>query len=265
MFSLEHVTIGGLPLRAGRTPGDGSRPPLLMFNGIGAGIELLAPLAEALPEREVITFDIPGVGGSPPPPLPYRPWHVAWVARRLLKHYGHAQADVLGVSWGGAMAQQFALSASRHCRRLVLCATSGGALMVPGKPEVLLKMATPRRYTDRDYARSIAGDIYGGDCRTNPGVLAGHFKDREHHSRMGYVMQLAAIAGWTSLPWLPLLPQPTLIMAGSDDPLVPLANAKLMHRLIRHSELKVLDCGHMFLLTRLQESAAAIREFLDRP
>ena len=54
-------------------------------------------------------------------------------------------------------------------------------------------------------------------------------------------------------------------MAGADDPLVPLLNAKLMHRLIPGSELRVFDCGHLFLLTRTEASVAAIREFLDRP
>ena len=57
----------------------------------------------------------------------------------------------------------------------------------------------------------------------------------------------------------------TLVMAGSVDPLVPLLNAKLMHMLIPHSELKVFDCGHLFLITRAAESAQAINEFLGRP
>jgi pimeloyl-ACP methyl ester carboxylesterase len=53
-------------------------------------------------------------------------------------------------------------------------------------------------------------------------------------------------------------------MAGRDDPLVPLANAKLMHLLIPRSELELSDCGHLFLLTRTDSSAGAIAEFLDR-
>ena len=66
-------------------------------------------------------------------------------------------------------------------------------------------------------------------------------------------------------PALPRLRQPTLIMAGRHDPLVPAANARLMHLLIPHSELRMLDCGHLFLLTRTAASASAISEFLDRP
>lgn len=265
-FDIQTVNVRGQELRVGRSMGNGDHPPLLMFNGIGANIELLEPLAHALPEREVITFDVPGVGGSPLPALPYRPRHIAYLARDLLGHFGHAQADVLGVSWGGAMAQQFACTASSHCRKLILCATAMGMVMVPAKPDVLWKMATPRRYVNRDYARTIAGDIYGGDCRGNPQVLAGHFEQaKKFNSRQGYYLQLLAGLGWTSVHWLPFLKQPTLIMAGDDDPLVPLVNAHLMHSLIPNSELQVFDCGHMFLLTRRDASVAAIRAFLDRP
>lgn len=265
VFDIQMIKVGAQALRVGRTPGDGRHKPLLIFNGIGANIELLGPLARSLPEREVITFDIPGVGGSPLPMLPYRPRNIVHLASRLLDQIGHQDVDVLGVSWGGAIAQQFAHTAPGRCRRLILCATATGAVMVPASPRVLWKMATPRRYLDRDYARSIVGDIYGGDCRRDRGVLAAHFPQVKFNSRLGYYMQLAAAVGWTSIHWLHRIAQPTLIMAGGDDPLIPLQNARLMKRLIPNSELKVLDCGHLFLLTRIVESTAAIREFLDRP
>ena len=57
-------------------------------------------------------FDVPGVGHSPMPRLPYRLRTLARWAEGVLDHYGHAQADVLGVTWGGAAAQEFARSAS---------------------------------------------------------------------------------------------------------------------------------------------------------
>ena len=49
----------------------------------------------------------------------------------------------------------------------------------------------------------------------------------------GYYYQLISTLGWTSLPWLPKLRPPTLIMAGDDDPIIPVINARIMHRLIR--------------------------------
>ena len=157
--------VHGQMLRVGVRRGERTRPALLLFNGIGASIELVAPFLDAFPGPEVIIFDVPGVGGSPAPTLPYRPWTLARLSARLLDQLGHSQVDVLGVSWGGALAQQFAFQHAKRCRRLVLAATSPGHLMVPGKTTVLLKMATPRRYKDPDYMQRIAGDIYGGVLR----------------------------------------------------------------------------------------------------
>jgi poly(3-hydroxyoctanoate) depolymerase len=140
----------------GRQPGNGGVPRLL-FNGIGGNIELLAPIARAMLGREVITFDVSGVGHSALPSRPYRLRNIARLAAALLERSGHAQADVLGVSWGGAAAQQFARAFASRCR-LILCATAPDVVMVPARPSVLLKMATPRRYISRDYSRSISGD-----------------------------------------------------------------------------------------------------------
>jgi len=263
-FTIETVQVGTQTLRVGRMPGRGG-PPLLMFNGIGGNIELLAPLAAALHGREILLFDVPGVGHSPLPRRPYRLRGVARLAASVLDHYGHAQADVLGISWGGAAAQQFARSFAPRCRRLVLCATAPGVVMLPARPSVLLKMATPRRYMQPDYARSISGDIYGGDFRRDPGLVAELTRHVRWQSRLGYYLQLGAAWGWTSIHWLHQLPQATLIMSGRDDPLVPLSNAKLMQRLIPRSEIELFDCGHLFLLTRTAASARAIAGFLDRP
>jgi poly(3-hydroxyalkanoate) depolymerase len=264
-FETNMLSLDGHTLRVGRQSGKGSGIPLLLFNGIGGNIELLEPVAGWMPEREVITFDIPGVGHSPLPDRPYRLTGIARLATQVLDHFGHAQADVLGVSWGGAVAQQFARSHSERCRRLILCATSTGTIMVPSNPLIALKLATPLRFTNKGYARQVAGDIYGGDFRRSPDLALETFRHVKWQSRLGYYMQLAAAAGWTSVHWLHRLQQPTLVMAGNDDPLVPLLNARLMHALIPHSEMKVFDCGHLFLVTRAKEAALAINEFLDRP
>jgi len=263
-FETNMLSLDGHTLRVGRQSGKGSGIPLLLFNGIGGNIELLEPVAGWMPEREVITFDIPGVGHSPLPDRPYRLTGIARLATQVLDHFGHAQADVLGVSWGGAAAQQFARSHSERCRRLILCATSTGTIMVPSNPLIALKLATPLRFTNKGYARQVAGDIYGGDFRRSPDLASETFRHVKWQSRLGYYMQLAAAAGWTSVHWLHRLQQPTLVMAGNDDPLVPLLNARLMHALIPHSEMKVFDCGHLFLVTRAKEVALAINEFLDR-
>ena len=243
--------------------GDGSaQPPLLLFNGIGANIELVEPFLDALPGPEAIVFDIPGVGGSPAPRMPYRLRNVARLAAKLLDELGHRQVDVLGVSWGGTLAQQFAFQYPRRCRRLVLAATSPGHLMVPAAPSVLLKMATPRRYREPGYMKTVAGQIYGGAFRDSPELAREVLRHVRWSSDYGYYLQLVAAFGWTSLPWLMLLTQPTLVMVGRDDPLVPEANGRILARLIPGARLALVDDGHLFLVTAAKESARHVRAFL---
>jgi poly(3-hydroxyalkanoate) depolymerase len=259
---IDHTHIHGHRIRYGLRPGSRARTPLLILNGLGANIELAAPFIDALADVTVAIFDVPGVGGSPTPPSPYRPSTVARLAEGLLDHLGYGAVDVLGVSWGGAIAQQFAFQHHDRCRRLILAATSPGALMIPAHPSVLLKMATPRRYLDRAHALRIAGDVYGGLFRRDPEAVERTLRHVRFSSRSGYYLQLAAAFGWTSLPWLFMLRQPTLVMAGADDPLVPTANARILQWLIPDARLEILDCGHLFLVTLPEQSARVVDAFL---
>lgn len=254
--------VDGQDLRVGVRQGTSDRPPLLMFNGIGANLELAAPFMEALDDTTGIIFDVPGVGGSPMPMFPYRPSTLARLAKRLAEMLGHEQVDVSGVSWGGGLAQQFAYQYPGVCRKLILAATAPGITMVPGAPNVLMKMASVRRYTDKGYMQSIAAEIYGGDFRKDPTLIGRHAGAMKGASQAGYMLQLLAMTGWTSLPFLWLLRQPTLILAGTDDPLVPVINARMLHAMIPKSRLELLDDGHLFLVTKPVESARMIEAFL---
>jgi poly(3-hydroxyalkanoate) depolymerase len=261
------VTAGGRTLRAAVRPGtDESVPPLLLMNGIGASLEVLQPFVDALDRRRtVVRFDVPGVGGSPRPVVPYNLATFSPVITGMLERLCfHGPVDVLGLSWGGGLAQHFAVQHRRRVRRLVLAATGTGSLMVPAHPRVLARMLTPRRHRDPAYARQIAGDIYGGTMRTDPARAA-----RALHSetrlgpRRGYYYQLAASTGWSSLPFLRLIRQPTLVVVGDDDPIIPLVNARMMARLIPNAQLHVYSGGHIALITEADELAPVIEGFLD--
>lgn len=260
---LGFVTVGLQKLRTAVWRGRGIGRPLLFFNGIGANLEIAQPLAESLPDRDIVTFDLPGIGGSPGPVTPYRPWWVAHAAKTVLLEYGYDRPiDVMGVSWGGGAAQQFAFQYQKRVNRLVLCATSPGALMVPGKIEALSKMADPKRYMDRGYLARNFQTLYGDEPEG-----ASQFSARmSAPSRSGYLYQLMAMMGWSSLPFLPLLPHETLVMAGGRDQIVPLANAKILKFLIRNAELHVVeDGGHLFVLSKAKSVLPVLKTFLDRP
>ncbi|HEV2668781.1 MAG TPA: poly(3-hydroxyalkanoate) depolymerase, partial [Blastocatellia bacterium] len=210
--------------------------------------------------------DAPGVGGSPRPALPYRFWNLACLVVRLLDQLGYREVDALGVSWGGGLAQQFAIQHPSRCRKLILAATSAGALMVPGRPSIISKLLSPRRYLDPSYLARIAPEIYGGEYRHNPDLARSYAYERQagQPNWLGYYYQLFAALGWTSLPWLPLLRQPTLILAGNDDPIAPVINARILASLIPQAQLHIVNSGHLFLVTRAQEVAPIIKQFLRR-
>jgi poly(3-hydroxyalkanoate) depolymerase len=262
---LRMLSVRGRILRVAVREGDPDLPPLLLCNGIGVSLELLQPFVDALDRRRpVIRFDMPGVGGSPAPVVPYHLWNLAPLLSGLLDQLGYQRADVLGISWGGGLAQQFALCRPDRVRRLVLVATGPGALMVPGGPRVLRRLLTPRRHRDPQYAARIAGELYGGSVRKDP-VLARdllHATTRLGLAR-GYYYQLIASIGWTSLPWLPKLRRPTLILAGDDDPIIPLVNARIMRRLIPRSQLYIYHGGHLELAADAKRLAPAVEAFLD--
>lgn len=263
--SLE--SAGGRSLRVARWRLDqpSEHPPILFFNGIGANIEAVAPLAAAFPDRGFIMFDMPGVGGSPDPLVPYHPVTMAWTTTQLLDRFGIGQVDVMGISWGGGMAQHFALQHPNRTRRLVLIATSAGILMMPGNPATLTKMANPRRYVDADYMLKNFETLYGEGLGKGPGK-ARHMARLTPPSARGYLYQLLAMVSWTSAPALPFLRARTLILMGDDDQIVPLINGKFLHSLIPDSTLHVVEGGgHLFLLSHEQESVGRIRAFLDAP
>ena len=261
------INVKGQRLRVAIRPGRESTPddpPLLLMNGVGVSLEVFQPFIDELdPDIEVIRFDVPGTGGSPRSIIPYRFSSLAYLITQMLNQLGYKQVDVLGISWGGGLAQQFAFQYPKRCRRLILVSTSTGSLAFPGRPSVLAKMATPRRWQDPAYMAEIAQDIYGGDLQSNPEFVR-HLAHATHAGEpLSYFYQLMAAAGWTSVPWLRLLRQPTLILAGDDDPIVPTINAKIMHHLIPNSKLYIYNGGHLGLMTHAKELMALIEEFLS--
>lgn len=262
-FVFRIIVLDQQTIRTAVRPGSPDKVPLLIFNGIGANLELVMPFVNALDkDQEIIAFDVPGVGGSSTPSIPYRFPGLAKLAARMLDYLDYGQVNAIGVSWGGALAQQFACDYPERCKKLVLAATSAGAVMIPGKPKVLLRMASPRRYLQPSYGVHIAADIYGGAFRRDPKLALSHVSKVRSGGKLGYYWQLFAGMGWTSIHWLHKIRQPTLVLAGDDDPIIPLLNMRLLAWRIPNSELHVIDDGHLFLVTRAEVVAPIIMKFL---
>ncbi len=242
-------------------PKDADRT-LLLCNGIGASVDTIGPFADHFKRTRLIAFDVPGVGRSPTPFTPYRFSNLTRMLNRILDELGVGQVDVFGVSWGGALAQQFAYDFQDRCHTLTLAATAAGLVMVPGNISVLSKMATPKRYTDPEYMLKVGGEIYGGEVAFNQELLKDHTMAMKAGDRRGYLYQLLAGVGWTSFLWLRQIKLPTLILMGEDDPLVPPVNGRILASRLPNATLEMVKCGHMFVLTQAEAVADRVESFI---
>lgn len=261
----QQLDVGGFSLRV-RVDHAGAGHPLLLVNGIGATGDLFDTFREHLADRETITFDAPGVGGSSTPHYPPTLRRLAGVVAELVRAVGHERVDVLGLSWGGALVQELARRHPDVVRRLVLAGTTPGWVSLPGRPAAISILASPMRYYSPGYLTRVAPTLYGGGIQDHPDLLGEHAAQRSAHppTPYGYLCQIAALRRWSSLPWLHRLEMPTLVLAGDDDPIIPLANARLMAARLPHGRLHVVrGGGHLFLFTHADAMAGVVETFLD--
>ena len=259
------IDVDGLRLHVREV---GSGDPLLLINGIGAHTAMWTPLEEVLDEFHLIEFDAPGTGRSATSSYPVSIPALAWLARRVLENCGVASADVLGYSLGGLVAQELAIAFPDHVRRLVLVATSCGWGGIPGRPGAMLNVATPLRYWSPAFSRATIGSMAGGHARRDLDWVRRHGELRQRHppNAWGYMGQMVGASSWSSLPQLGRIKQPTLVITGDDDPLVPASNSMLLaSRLPEARVLVVAGEGHLLLMDSSSAALRPIREFIAAP
>jgi pimeloyl-ACP methyl ester carboxylesterase len=270
--SADHHTIviraAGHAVRVSVRRGhDPSARPLLMLMGLGGNIEMWEPFRSELARQggmTTIAFDIPGTGESRPPVVPIPLPLMAIVARGVLTALQLREVDVIGLSWGGLLAQQLAVLTPRRVRRLVLANTNFGIGSVPGGWAMLKTLATSRRYTSINALRETSG-VFGGHTSTALEPTHTHARARlaRPPSARGYYTQIGSLLGWSSLPWLRLIRQHTLVLCGDDDGAIPLANPRILARLLPHARLEIVpDGGHLMLFDQPADMANVVTRFL---
>lgn len=234
VLSKEHVY--GLTLRVARWRVGAGGTPLLFLNGIGADIAAAAPLLAQIHGREVWTLDMPGVGSSPDALIPYGASTIAAVVMEIADRFGHKKLDIAGFSWGGALAQQIAVQFPARVGHLILMATTP----MMGAPGIGW------------------GALFDGD------MLASGLKIQTA-TPLGIAYQTAAMAGWTSVGFLPgLKTLPTLVLMGEQDGVMPACYGQMLADLIDGAVLEVVPGSHLFPFTHAATISARISAFLDR-
>ena len=239
--------------------------PVLLIMGLGYPSDMWWRTRPVLDSRyRTIVFDNRGVGRSDMPPGPYPVAMMASDAVAVLDAANVETAHVYGVSMGGMIAQEVALSYPKRVRSLILgCTAAGGTTAVPAEPEVTQMLMNRGNLAPEQAALAAIPYIYD----------AGTARDRVEEDLAvrrpwlpkpeAYVAQLQGILGWESYSRLPQIQAPTLVIHGETDRLVVLANGKLIASRIPNAKLVTLPhASHIYLTDQPAASHQAILEFL---
>lgn len=222
------------------------------------------PAKEYLQGFRTIAFDMPGTGRSPTDLFgPAGMAALADLTAAVMDSVGVERADVLGYSFGGAVAQELAHRHPVRVDRLVLVATTYGIGAQAGSPLAVASLMTPLRYYSPRFMKAITPYAFGG--QTAPSEEGLRYRRQRPPTLLGYCKQVAAIANWTSRPWLASLESPTLVVMGAEDRLAPLSNGRYMAARIPRARLVVVPkAGHLLLLEGNRQAYDAISGFLHR-
>ena len=248
----------------------GEGEPLLLIMGLGANhLAWTAQIPVYAREFQVIVFDNRGTGQSDfPEGVDYTIPLLADDATALLDFLGVDAAHVYGVSMGGMIAQEMALRHPERVRSLILGATSpGGSHAVAPEPLAL------RALTEQASAAEGAVSPALLEVLFSPDYVVEHVLElRESFKRLAdypatspetYTAQLQAAARHDTYDRLPDIAAPTLVLHGTDDPLLPVGNARILAERIPGAKLVLFEgARHAYLLEKQAEADAAVLDFL---
>lgn len=250
---------------------DADAAPLVMIMGL-AGVKedwrQLAP--ELAADRPVLVMDNRGIGESEVPAGPYTMSQFVDDVLAIMDEVGWAQADVLGISMGGMIAQQLVLTRPARVRRLVLgCTMHGGPRQVPPSPAVLQALMPQRGVDPRSAHRQALGVNYTPAwIEAQPERFEALLEENLRYRRpaRGIMAQMQAIQKFDVENELARIENPALVLHGDEDQLLPLPNGESLASSIPQARLHVLHrCGHLFWHMNPTESLHVIRTFLDAP
>ena len=245
---------------------EGKGPPLLLIMGLGYPSDMWWRVLPWLtPHFTTVRFDNRGVGRTGPgAERPYSVERMALDARAVLHAAGFARGTVFGVSMGGTIAQELALTYPEAVDRLVLgCSHPGGADVVIDE-EALALLANRGAMTPQEAAEASIPFVYApgtprADIDADLAVRAAHPTDPA-----GYMAQLTDTIAWRgSLARLPGLAIPTLLVHGDLDRLVPVENSRRMAEVLPSARLEVLaGASHIFMTDQPERTRAVVESFL---
>jgi 3-oxoadipate enol-lactonase len=248
----------------------GRGEPLVLVPGFGTGLWIWYRQVAAFAERfRVVVFDPRGVAGSPAPDAPFTMRDLADDLAALLEGLRVERAHVLGASFGGFVAQEFALAHPGRTRSLVLCCTSyGGAGHVPPAPETLAAIASTKGLNTAERVReNLLLAFSPRFVEEQPAEVERVISLRAESDvpESAYLRQLQAAVAFDAAARVGAISVPTLVVTGDADAIVPHQNSLNLAAAIPGAKLRVIDGGsHAFFIEQPDEFNRSVIDFIER-
>lgn len=247
----------------------GTGAPLVLIHGAQGDRSMFSAIAAKFAvQYRVLTFDQRGSGLSEKPDMEYSMAMLADDTAALMEHVGFSSADVLGVSMGGMIAQEFALRHPQKVKRLVLgCTTPGGpqSIALGGGP--LSQAYSTKPIPAEERGRLLAEACFtAGYIAQHPEIIPAMIEARRRRpidpTALGHRMK--AVHAHDTYDRLPQISCPTLVITGKDDVLISWENSRILAERIPGAKLVILEpAGHVFWTEQAQKSQEEISSFLQ--
>jgi len=247
----------------------GEGEPLVLLMGLAGGSSLWERQMEFFSsEYQVITFDYRGVGQSDKPDIPYSAAMLVDDVAGLMQSLGIAPAHVYGLSMGGMIAQELALEYPHVVRTLILGATScGGAHAVWPSEEMMQILFNLPGLPPREAMKAASSLLFTTESlERNPDLLQQLVTRgaQSPPSPQGFKRHSEAISGFDTYDRLQQVEVPTLVIAGTEDRLLPPDNSRLLASRIPGAELVFLEgSGHGYIW-EADDADVIVLDFLKR-
>jgi 3-oxoadipate enol-lactonase len=261
--ATQRITVRGLAMAADVT-GDG--PPVLFVHGFPLDRTLWRPVVSMLTGWRRIAPDLRGMGLSDAPPAGYTIAEYADDLVALLDALHVEQAIVCGLSMGGYVALDMLRRHPARVQGLILLNTRAGADDAEGRARRDAMIARVRRDGTGFLGEDMVPKLLAAtSIETMPEVVRQVSAMVTGSPPDGIAGALAAMRDrHDSLDLLPGIAVPTLVVAGSDDQLIPLAESRAMASAIPHAHFAVVPAaGHLAPLEQPVNTSRVIREFLE--
>lgn len=263
---MPHQTVNGISIYYEE---QGKGEPLILINGLAFPMDLwFAQIQELSKDFRVIALDNRGIGRTDKPDVEYSVAQMASDTVGLLKAMGIEKANIAGLSMGGFIGQEIALSYPEVVNRLILIATSMGSAKSweMGKPfwdKAMVEMQgkTPEQIYRMDLTMMAAP----GFAASHPDVIEKGVQLRMKNVQPlhGFLRQYGACAAFDAYNRTGKISQPTLIILGKNDPIFPIPLAPDFQKTLPGAKMIIYEnCGHAILLEKPDRLSQDIREFL---